>query len=125
MNTMIKTLSIIALSLFGLTANAYDFMVNGIAYNINSDGNTVTVTYEVNSSGAHYIDEPEGQLTIPSSVSYNGKSEIYTDIDAGEYDYEAFNKILTDKGWIGSYPLYDFDNGEDTPIPELTEPDRW
>ncbi|MCR4659241.1 MAG: recombinase family protein [Bacteroidales bacterium] len=59
------------------------------------------------------------------TVSYNGKSEIYTDIDAGEYDYEAFNKILTDKGWIGSYPLYDFDNGEDTPIPELTEPDRW
>lgn len=93
MNTMIKTLSIIALSLFGLTVNAYDFMVNGIAYNINSDGNTVTVTYEVNSSGAHYIDEPEGQLTIPSSVSYNGKS--YTVTSIGNSSFAWCRKITS------------------------------
>ncbi len=27
-------------------ASAYDFMVGGLCYNKNSDGNTVTVTYE-------------------------------------------------------------------------------
>ena len=28
-----------------MVANAYNFMEGGIAYNINSDGNSVTVTY--------------------------------------------------------------------------------
>lgn len=92
MRTII-TLSIIVLSLCGLSVNAYDFMVNGIAYNINSDGNTVSVTYEVNSSGAHYFDEPEGQLTIPSSVSYNGKS--YTVTSIGKSSFAWCRKITS------------------------------
>lgn len=93
MNTLIKTLSIIALSLCGLSANAYDFMVNGIAYNINSDQSSVTVTYEVKSSGPSYFVEPVGSLVLPSTVSYNGKS--YSVVAVGPYSFWNCSKITS------------------------------
>lgn len=43
---------------------------------------------------------------VKHSVLYNGESQIYRDIPKGEYDYEQFQKILKEKEWIGSYPLY-------------------
>ena len=48
-------------------------------------------------------------------ITYNGKSELYnTDfgqgvIEAGTYTPEEFNEILTNVGWIGSYPPYQFE----------------
>ena len=29
------------------------------------------------------------------TVSYNGKSDIYTAIEAGEYDYSTFNNVCS------------------------------
>jgi hypothetical protein len=49
------------------------------------------------------------------TITYNGKSELYnTDfgqgvIEAGTYTPEEFNEILTNVGWIGSYPPYQFE----------------
>lgn len=41
-------------------------------------------------------------------VIYNGKSsiELYRDIQAGEYDYDEFNQILTSTENLNSFPLY-------------------
>ncbi len=57
------------LSTMSFTASAYDFMVDGIAYNINSDGTSVTVTYT-----GYYSNNYSGlkAANIPSSVTYNG-----------------------------------------------------
>ena len=61
-----------------LWANAYDFMVDNIAYNKNSDGNTVTVTYQ-NSSSPMYSNL-SGALIIPASVTYSGNTYSVTTI---------------------------------------------
>ena len=66
-------------------ASAYDFMVNGIAYDKNSDGNTVKVTYTnyewntldfENYSGSQTIT----QANIPETVSNGGKTYSVTSI---------------------------------------------
>ena len=78
--------SFLSLLLIGITliANAYDFMVDGLCYNFNSDGTSVTVTYQ-NTSSPRYSNL-SGALNIPSSVTYNGNT--YSVISIGEY---AFN----------------------------------
>ena len=60
-----------------LSANvfAYDFVVNGIYYNINSDDTTVSVTYENTSYNSY-----SGNVTIPSTVTYNGTTYSVTSI---------------------------------------------
>lgn len=71
-------------------ASAYDFMVNGIAYDKNSDGNTVKVTYTnyewntldfENYSGSQTIT----QANIPETVSNGGKT--YTVTSIGDYAF--------------------------------------
>ena len=64
----------VLLSALPLTATAYDFMVDGLCYNYNSDGATVSVTYETTNS-SHYS-SLSGDLVIPETVSYNNKSYI-------------------------------------------------
>ena len=59
---------------------AYNFVSNGIYYNINSDGNSVTVTYKDN-----YYNSYSGTVTIPSTVTYNNKTYSVTAIG-----YRAF-----------------------------------
>lgn len=63
---------------------AHDFEVDGIYYNITDEtAKTVEVTYK----GASYTTEDEyaENVTIPESVSYNGKTYSVTSI--GEYAY--------------------------------------
>ena len=43
------------------------------------------------------------------TVYYNGRSQIYTKLHAGEYTYEAFDNMLSETNWIGSYPLYAYE----------------
>lgn len=62
-----------------LSASAYDFMVDGIAYKKNSDGNSVTVTYTILRSTSNY-DGGIGTLTIPEKVTYNNETYIVTSI---------------------------------------------
>ena len=60
-------------------ANAHDFEVDGIYYNIN--GNEATVTYK-GSSYSSYSNEYTGSVTIPSTVTYGGTT--YSVISIGE-----------------------------------------
>ena len=67
------------LLLSATTASAYDFEVNGIFYNKNGNGTTVSVTYKGNSFN-QYVDEYSGSVTIPASVTYSGKTYSVTSI---------------------------------------------
>ena len=84
---MTKKLLLFALGVvLALTANAYDFMVDGLCYNRNAGGTSVTVTYE--KSYTLYTDtyssprysSLSGALTIPPSVSYGGTTYSVTSI---------------------------------------------
>ena len=48
LHTITRRLLMLALLLAAIPASAYDFMVDGIAYNINEDDTTVSVTLNVN-----------------------------------------------------------------------------
>ena len=90
------------------SAAAYDFMVDGICYNINSDGESVTVTYE-RYANPRYTNA-SGSLTIPSSVTYNGNDYDVTAI--GDYAFcgcSGFDGTLTlseSLTAIGDYAFY-------------------
>ena len=63
-------------------ASAYDFMVDGLCYNYNEDGNSVMLTYDTSSEwGTHYANLT-GSLDISESVSYNGATYSVTSIDS-------------------------------------------
>ena len=66
-----------------LTATAYDFMVDDIAYDYNSDGTSVSVTFTEEWSNNNY----SGLTTanIPSSVTNNGTTYSVTSI--GDYAF--------------------------------------
>ncbi|MGN0213172.1 MAG: leucine-rich repeat protein [Muribaculaceae bacterium] len=72
------------LLLSAASAMAHDFEVDGIYYNINSDGTSVSVTYKGNSSDA-YANEYSGAITIPASVTYSGKTYSVTSIGGSAF----------------------------------------
>ena len=87
------------LLLSAATASAHDFEVNGIYYNINSDGTSVSVT-----DGGY-----SGEVTIPASVTYSGKTYSVTSIGAwafwvcsGLTSVEIPNSVTS----IGEYAFY-------------------
>jgi hypothetical protein len=43
------------------------------------------------------------------TVHYNGNSEIYRNLQEGTYSYEEFHNMLVENGWIGSFPLYAYE----------------
>ena len=65
-NIIIPALLSILSMMMPLSASAYDFLANGIYYNITS-GNTVSVTYK-DTGYNHY----SGSVNIPSTVNYGG-----------------------------------------------------
>ena len=83
-----KTLKIYFAVLFAtlstVTAFAHDFKVDGIYYNKNEDGTSVTVTYRGNSYSA-YSNEYSGNVVIPSSVWYSGKTYAVTSIGGSAF----------------------------------------
>ena len=60
---------------------AYDFAVDGIYYDKNTDGTSVTVTYKTSSDRGY-----SGSVVIPSTVTYGGKTYSVTSIG-----YAAFS----------------------------------
>ena len=76
-------ISVVAFSL-PLQVLAYDFKVNGLCYNKNSDGTSVTVTYQ-NTSSPRYSSLSEN-LNIPQSVTYSGKTYSVTSIGEDAFD---------------------------------------
>ena len=77
MKLLIKLSLLLLATLLPATATAHDFEVDGIYYNIN--GTNATVTYK----GMYldsYDNEYTGDVTIPSSVSYDGTTYSVTTI---------------------------------------------
>ena len=63
------TMALLLISVASPSALAYDFKTDdGLCYNINDDGKSVTVTYETSSSG-HYSNL-SGEVVIPEYVTY-------------------------------------------------------
>lgn len=87
LNLTLRTI-LLTLALVGTTttALAYDFVVKGIYYNINGD--EATVTYRYYSTYSYYNDNT-GDVTIPETVTYNGKT--YTVTAIGEYAFYNYN----------------------------------
>ena len=86
--------SILCIALFiflSNTVSAFDFRVDGLCYNKNSDSISVSVTYESYDSNNNYRGI-SGDISIPSSVSYNNKSYSVTTIDKKAFQ---FHKSLT------------------------------
>ncbi|MBQ3741205.1 MAG: leucine-rich repeat domain-containing protein [Prevotella sp.] len=80
---------LLSLSLFLMTAMlsfAHDFEVGGIYYWITSSSApyTVAVTYQ-GTSYNQYSNEYTGAVTIPATVTYNGKTYSVTSIDYGAF----------------------------------------
>ena len=77
-----KKITLLLLALIMITnASAYDFMVDGLCYNYNEDGNSVMLTYDTSSEwGTHYANLT-GSLDISGTVSYNGATYSVTSID--------------------------------------------
>lgn len=74
-------LSALLMSMVTSVASAYDFEVDGIYYNITSSKNrTVAVTYRGGSFSAD-SDKYSGNINIPETVSYRGKTYSVTSID--------------------------------------------
>ena len=63
------------------TASAYDFMVNNLAYKKNSDGKSVTVTYENSSDPTdNFPTNHRGSIIIPEEVTYSGRTYSVTSV---------------------------------------------
>ena len=75
-----------------VTVFAHDFEVNGIYYNKNADGTSVTVTYRGDSYYA-YSDEYSGNVVIPSSVTYSGNTYAVTSI--GDYAFSRCSGLTS------------------------------
>lgn len=86
---MKKYLLLAVVALLALTANAYDFEVDGIYYNIN--GNEATVTYkEYNLSWNSFY---SGSVVIPETVTYNNVTYPVTAI--GDYAFQECNLLTS------------------------------
>ena len=84
MRTLKIYFAVLFAALSTVTAFAHDFEVNGIYYNKNADGTSVTVTYRGDSYYA-YSDEYSGNVVIPSSVTYSGNTYAVTSIGADAF----------------------------------------
>ncbi|MBO6117570.1 MAG: leucine-rich repeat protein [Bacteroidales bacterium] len=84
MRNKLKTIiALVFAVIVSVNALAYDFEKDGIYYNINSDS-TVGVTYHHKSDSVYYSDY-SGEVTIPSSVTYNGTTYSVTLIDSNAF----------------------------------------
>lgn len=79
-------LLVVLLSLCYTVSHAYDFMVDGIAYNINSDNQTVSVTYTKYDPYGNSNYRSVTTVNIPSVVSYNNKQYTITSIGDNSFN---------------------------------------
>ena len=81
---ILKSATLLLIALIACSASAYDFKAGNLCYNINSDGKTVTVTYQ-NETAPRYTGLT-GALNIPTSVKNGSKTYSVTAI--GENAFE-------------------------------------
>ena len=109
-----KTLKIYFAVLFAalstVTVFAHNFKVDGIYYNKNADGTSVTVTYRGDWYG-DYSDEYSGNVVIPSSVTYSGNTYAVTSIGKyAFYECSGLTSITIPNSVtsIGKYAFYEY-----------------
>ena len=113
-----------AISLCCFVANAHDFLVDGIYYNITSATDlTVEVTFGGDYS-SNYGNEYIGVVTIPSTVTYRSKTYRVTSI--GDYAFEycsSLTSINIPDGLtsIGDRAFYDCSSLTSVTIPENSQ----
>ncbi len=114
MKTSNKLLLLAFIAFLASSASAYDFMEGGIAYDINADSISVTVTYERDPYG-NSVSYPNasGSLTIPSTVTHSGTTYSVTKIGGfafrGSSGFTGTLTIPNSVTYIGSYAFYDCD----------------
>ncbi|MBQ0114382.1 MAG: leucine-rich repeat domain-containing protein, partial [Bacteroidales bacterium] len=103
-----KKILIIAIALLAcFTASAYDYMIDGIAYNLNSDGKSLSVTFTTaNMREANYpgLTSP----IIPDSVTIDGNAMPVTAIGFHAFERTHFEAVTFPKTpvEIGEYAFY-------------------
>ena len=90
MKNLFTKLLLIAALLLPTTANAYDFMVDGLCYNI-INNNSVEVTYQKSSSPSYT--SLSGTLIIPENVTYRGNT--YTVIGIKPYAFRNCDELTS------------------------------
>ena len=121
----LKHLFTALLLLCSITANAHDFEVDGIFYNITStDNKTVAVTYSGSSYSA-VSNEYSGAVTIPATVTYNGTSYSVTTI--GNYAFRGCTEliIITIPESITTIGSYAFDKCTGLAAVRITNLSAW
>ena len=73
-----KGLMVALLVAVALPSRAYDFMVDGLAYDVNEDGTSVSVTYLTQNDFHNY--EGVTEIDVPAEVVYQGNSYTVTKI---------------------------------------------
>ena len=87
-----KGLMVVLLMAVTLPSRAYDFMVDGLAYNVNEDGTSVTLTFERTASPSY--SNLESSIIIPGSVTYNGTTYSVTIIGENTfYDCQGLTSV--------------------------------
>ena len=107
METIKTWLFTIAALLFSITANAEDFVVDGIYYNVTSN-TEVSVTYRGRYTHS-YSEEYSGNVVIPSTVRYSGKEYSVTSIGSCAFYYCSSLTSVTIPNSvtsIGDYAFY-------------------
>ena len=106
-----------------VAAKSYDFVVNGIYYNV-TGSNTVEVTYKDSNYNSY-----SGSVTIPGSVTYNGTTYQVTAIGNGAFEYSSGLTgvtIPTSITSIGEDAFYNCTGLTDVTIPNsVTSMGRW
>lgn len=103
-------LLIMAFFVSTMPASAYDFKYNGVLYNINTDGLTVSVTHNDVDSMAWPTEETagySGAVTIPQTVTYNGNTYTVTSIGRDAFTHCTLTSVSlpTTIRYIGHNPF--------------------
>ena len=106
-NILKSLLLALLLAMLPQVASAYDFMVDGLCYNKNVDGTSVTVTYEGTGADGYGYSNLNGDLVIPPSVTYDGTTYSVTKIgDTAFRNCTGLTSIVVENG----NPKYDSRN---------------
>ena len=90
---MRKLLLLLCLLTLSTNVRAYDFMVDGIRYNIlSAEDKTVEVTYD-HQTGAAYYGEYMGDIIVPSEVTFNNIT--FRVIQIGNYAFKNCGELNT------------------------------
>ncbi|MDD6140472.1 MAG: leucine-rich repeat domain-containing protein [Bacteroidales bacterium] len=81
--------SLLALVLMPILSYAYDFEADGIYYNINSNSETVSVTYKGFDNDSYV-----GDIDIPSKVTYNSKTYTVTEIGERAFQRSSIISVI-------------------------------